>query len=225
MTTTRTHRIARYLLVILPLWCISCSAPKSNAWLAPHFTKPLTIAVLPLNNHSNDLRAEKLYREMMMNGLLDLGFTVAHNEDVVLMLRSKGLTDGGQLTGIPKSKLCKWLGVQAVFIGQIEKAQEFTTGVYNTKEFIVSQELWTTTEKLWTNRAETKSKTFAVSTQMAADAVIDRAAGRALRKIRGHPLQLVIEEAVYIVQLELPGKRVELSGWESRPVSTGEEIE
>lgn len=193
-----------------------CATTKRGGYRAPAFQSPLPVAVLPLDNMSNDLRAGLMFRELFKNSLQDLGFPVAKNGDVDFLLQRHGLTDGGQLRNIPSEKLCQMLGVDAVFMGTLEKASQLTTGAYNKKQVRANMRLFRRSDLLWADTAEAKTSNMALSGKAMGDAFVQRASGKALSKFNGHPLLMLTEQVIMELQQKLPGKRVMATGWEKR---------
>ena len=209
-------RYLRTLAVLSVALLLGGCATAPRGYKIPSFQSPLPVAVLPVNNMSNDLKAAEMFRALFKNSLQDLGYPTAKNGDVDFLLQRNGLTDGGQLTNIPPDQLCRMLGVDAVFMGTLEKANQLTTGVYNKKEVRASMRLYRLSELFWADTAEAKVKEMALSGKGIGDAFVKRASGRALAKFNGHPLFTLTEQAVLDLQRKLPGKRVTMTGWEKR---------
>lgn len=191
-----------------------CAA--SHGFRAPSFQSPLPVAVLPVNNMSNDLAAGTMFRELFKNSLQDLGYQVAKNEDVDYLLRQNGFTDGGQLSATTPENLCRMLGADAVFIGTLQKANQVTTGVYNKHVVRADMRLFKGGDLLWADTAEASVKDLRLSAKAVGDAFVQRAAGKALAKFNGHPLLMLTEQMILDLQRKLPGKRVMATGWEKR---------
>ena len=194
----------------------SCATTIKGGYKADSFQSPLPVAVLPVNNMSNDLKSAQMFRELFKNSLQDLGYAVAKNGDVDYLLQQNGLTDGGQLTNIDPERLCQMLGVDAVFIGNLEKASQMTTGVYNKKEVRATMKLFRRSDLLWADTAQATARDIGITGQAIGDAFVKRAAGKALSKFNGHPLLMLTEQMIYSLQKKLPGKRITPTGWESR---------
>ena len=197
------------------IFLVSC-ASTHGGYKVDSFQSPLPVAVLPVNNMSNDLKAALMFRELFKNSLQDLGYAVAKNGDVDYLLQQNGLTDGGQLTNIPPERLCQMLGVDAVFIGNLEKAGQLTTGIYNKKQVRATMKLFRRSDLLWADTAEASKKDFGISVKAIGDAFVKRVAGKALAKFNGHPLLMLTEEMVLDLEMKLPGKRITPTGWEPR---------
>ncbi|MFH0920881.1 MAG: GNA1162 family protein [Fibrobacterota bacterium] len=192
------------------------SATSRHGYKADSFFSPLPVAVLPVNNMSNDLKAADMFRELFKNALQDLGYPVAKNDDVDFLLQRNGFSDGGQLARVEPQQLCEMLGVDAVFLGTLEKANQLTTGVYNKKEVRASLRLYRGSSLLWSDTAEAVVKETRLSGKAIGDAFVQRASGKALSKFNGHPLLALTEQMIYDLQQKLPGNRIETTGWEPR---------
>jgi len=204
-----------FAVLSVAFYLASCASTRGG-YKADSFTSSLPVAVLPVNNMSNDLKSAQMFRELFKNSLQDLGYPVAKNGDVDYLLRLNGLTDGGQLTNIPPENLCRMLGVDAVFIGTLEKANQLTTGIYNKKVVRASMKLFQRSDLLWSDTAEASSRDFGLSAKAIGDAFVKRAADKALSKFNGHPLLMVTEQMVLNLEKKLPGKRIMPTGWEPR---------
>ena len=209
------HYFRWFVMLSVICFMINC-APAAHGFKVDSFQSPLPVAVLPVNNMSNDLKAGQMFRELFKNSLQDLGYAVAKNNDVDYLLQQNGLTDGGQLTNIPPEKLCGMLGVDAVFVGNLEKANQLTTGIYNKKEVRASMKLYRRSDLLWYDTASANSKDLGLSTKAIGDAFVKRISGKALAKFNGHPLLMLTEQVIYDLEQKLPGKRITPTGWEPR---------
>jgi len=204
------------VFALLLAGCASRRCFKSVGFKSTVFVSPLPVAVLPVNNMSNDLKAAQMFRELFKNALMDLGYSVAKNEDVDYILQHNGYTDGGQLSSTSPDNLCVMLGVEAVFIGNLEKANQLTTGVYNKNEVRADMKLYRRSDLLWADTAQAIAKNLKLSGKGICDAFIKRASGKALSKFNGHPLLMLTEQMILDLQRKLPGKHVASTGWEPR---------
>ena len=209
-------RYFRIFVVLSVAALLGSCAATHGGYKVDSFQSPLPVAVLPVNNMSNDLKSGQMFRELFKNSLQDMGYPVAKNGDVDYLLQQNGLTDGGQLTNIPPERLCQMLGVDAVFIGNLEKANQLTTGFYNKKEVRVTMKLFRRSDLLWADTADETKKDIALNTRAIGDAFVQRASGKALAKFNGHPLLMLTEQMIYDLEQKLPGKRITPTGWEPR---------
>jgi len=92
---------------------------------------PASLALLPLNNLSNNLQAPILVRKLLEARLRGAGFITTEAKAVDELLKGVGVTDGGQLAAVQPGKLGEVLGAQALLYGEVAKFGYTTLGVYN----------------------------------------------------------------------------------------------
>jgi hypothetical protein len=191
---------------------LSCG-PTFKGFKHTDFTKPMTLAIMPFNNMSNDFNAQTEFRELFFFGMIDKGYTLVPIPIVDSILLTIGISDGGQLSAIKTSELCRTLKVEGVVVGDITKAQQLTTGVYNKNCFGARLKIFAQDVLVWADSTEKCAKQLGLSKEAMADAVIKRTSGKMTQKVQGHPLQGFMEQVAYEFQNSMPGKRVEDSGW------------
>ncbi len=90
------------------------------------------VAVAPLENKSNDLDASEIIRGAFAEGIAQKGWNVVPASESDRMLREGlGISYGGQLKATTPEEVCRVLGVEGVFYGEVEEWNKTTTGVYN----------------------------------------------------------------------------------------------
>ena len=90
------------------------------------------VAVAPMENRSNDLSASDILRDAFVEGVARKGFAVVPVAESDRILRETlGISYGGQLPSTTPEEVCKALGVEAVFYGEVQEWSKTTTGVYN----------------------------------------------------------------------------------------------
>jgi hypothetical protein len=206
-------RLGTFAGVVVVLGLAGCS--RTLRAVDPSFNAPLSVAVLPLENQSNDLRASDEFRLLLSYGLQDRGFPIANPEDVEAFLRTRGILDGGQISRYTPEQYCAMLGTKAVITGVVEKASLKTLGIYNSNEFRVRLQMYVGGKLVWADTSEQIERSAAVSMNAIANKAIDRVADKALRKLRGHPLQNQMEQSTFELLAPFPGKKVEITGWEA----------
>ncbi|MEF3280888.1 MAG: CsgG/HfaB family protein [Elusimicrobiota bacterium] len=107
-----------YFLLIAFLY--SCSAPilKKDEGIVKSFTKG-TVAVLPFDNQSNDITAETMLRDMVVERFVKKGWIVIKNEIVDEKLKGAGIVDGGQLNMLKPQEISKLLEADYLCYGYI----------------------------------------------------------------------------------------------------------
>lgn len=90
------------------------------------------IAVAPMENRSNDIGASEIIRSAFVWAITQQGWNVLPTEESDRMLReSLGVAYGGQLASTTPGEVCRNLGVEGVFYGEIREWNKTTTGIYN----------------------------------------------------------------------------------------------
>ena len=90
------------------------------------------VAVAPMENKSNDLSASDIIRDAFVEGVARKGFAVVPVAESDRILRETlGISYGGQLPSTTPEEVCKALGVEAVFYGDVQEWSKTTAGIYN----------------------------------------------------------------------------------------------
>ena len=101
------------------------------------------VAVAPMENRSNDIDASEVIRSAFVGAIARKGWNVVPTEGSDRMLReSLGITYGGQLASPSPGEVCRNLGVEGVFYGEIREWNKTTTGIYNSVTVAASFELY-----------------------------------------------------------------------------------
>lgn len=119
-------------IIIIALLLSSCK----NLVKEEEKVYPLTrgsITVLPFDNMSNDLTAEDMLRDMVINEFRNKGWIVLSREEVDERLRTIGITDGGQLNGVGIKDLTTLFNTDYLCYGYINEFKLTNLG------FIVSR--------------------------------------------------------------------------------------
>lgn len=101
------------------------------------------VAVAPMENRSNDINASEIIRSAFVEAITRGGWNVIPTEESDRMLReSLGITYGGQLSSTTPGEVCRNLGVEGVFFGEVREWNKTTTGIYNDVTVAASFELY-----------------------------------------------------------------------------------
>jgi hypothetical protein len=124
----------------------------------PDATGP-RVAVAPMENRSNDINASEIIRSAFVEAISRGGWNVIPTEESDRMLReSLGITYGGQLASTTPGEVCRNLGVEGVFFGEIREWNKTTTGIYNNVTVAASFELYSRNgARVWQG-SDTQSK-------------------------------------------------------------------
>ncbi|MBC8415267.1 MAG: DUF799 family lipoprotein [Candidatus Cloacimonetes bacterium] len=197
------------------LFLLSCAGSK-YLYKDPSFKEPIPVAVLPFENQTTDIGAAELARLFFVIGMAEKGYTVLEYSKTDSILMSLGLTDGGQLPSISPEELHKELGVQGLLYGTLIDAQYSTYGISKKRKATIKIKLLQNGTRVWENQvSKSESGLGNILNPLAGlvEQVVDKAFEKAFAKYHGHPLEPVIEKAVYKLQDKMPGKRKVTSGW------------
>ena len=101
------------------------------------------VAVAPMENMSNDLSASDILRDAFVEGVTRKGYGVVPVAESDRILRETlGISYGGQLPSTSPGEVCKALGVEAVFYGDVLEWSKTTTGFINSSTVAASFRLF-----------------------------------------------------------------------------------
>ena len=101
------------------------------------------MAVAPLENRSNDLDASEIIRSSFAGEIARRGWNVLSLAESDRVLRETlGISYGGQLPSTTPGEVCRTLGVDGVFYGEVREWNKTTTGIYNKVTVTASFELY-----------------------------------------------------------------------------------
>lgn len=137
---------------------VGCAGAKVN-YVKPDFSAPDFVAMLPADNHSNDMTAPRSMIGAVASGLIGLGYFPISSPVQDEALREMGLTDGGQLNAFELSDIADKLGIEGLVKTQINNFTKVNIGFYispNVKGTISlydasGERLWEITSK-WTKK-------------------------------------------------------------------------
>lgn len=101
------------------------------------------VAVAPMENLTNDLSASEIVRDAFAAGVAERGYAVLPLPESDRGLRETlGISYGGQLPTTNPKDVCKALGVEGVFYGEVQEFGKTTTGFYNSATVEASFKLY-----------------------------------------------------------------------------------
>jgi len=130
----RAAAVSALILLSLLLSASGCGGrkevrPEPSPVLLPTGPK---VAVAPMENMSNDLSASDIIRDAFVEGVARKGLAVVPVAESDRILRETlGIGYGGQLPSTTPEEVCKALGVEAVFYGDVREFSKTTTGFFN----------------------------------------------------------------------------------------------
>ena len=198
----------------LLLWgCMGAKKPQA-IFIAPEFTGPMKVAVLPFENESLDIEAADVYRELFYLGIQEKQYTVVPMAEVDAKLKAMGISEGGQLAAFRKTDLQRKLGADALFFGDLKEVKYLTVGIKKEKTVVAYAALYRGNKKLWEDEKKHSEKEYSLSPVKALKTQLaTKLTETALKDYSGHPFYNHIQSCVYQLQDTLPGERIEKSGW------------
>lgn len=90
------------------------------------------VAVAPMENLSNDLDASEVIRKSFVDQIARQGWNVMPTDESDRLLREGlGISYGGQLGATTPADVCRTIGAEGVFYGEVREWVKTTAGVYN----------------------------------------------------------------------------------------------
>ena len=99
-------------------------------------------AILPFSDETTSIDGPPMIRTLLYESLKAAGYRLQPPEETDKLLLSHGLTQGGQLGAVDQAEICKWLGVERTFYGDIDEFGELVAGVYNRRTIKGRVTLW-----------------------------------------------------------------------------------
>lgn len=180
-----------------------CAATAPVARRSASF--PATIALLPLENQSLDLRAPELLRDLLDTYLSAAQFNLTDVNEAEEKLRGIGIQEGGQLNAVAPRKLGELLEAEALLYGDIETFNNANVGVYASRT--VKVRLWLvdakTGKKLWETEKSKANSELGLSKERAKSILVSGYANKAVENFMDNPLYPESEDVVRLLVREL----------------------
>jgi hypothetical protein len=126
------RRLAATLSIFALLAVSGCGGKDVRPSPKPVLHAGPKVAVAPMENLTNDLAASDIIRDAFAVTLSDRGYAVVPVLESDQALREAlGISYGGQLKVTTPREVCKALGVEGVFYGEVQEFGKTTTGFYN----------------------------------------------------------------------------------------------
>lgn len=197
-----------YVLVFGLVMVLQGCAVKPK-YLAGDYAAPQTIAVLPMNNQTNDMDGPEVVRKMMFDFLPQRGYHSIPLERIDTVLRENGITDGGQLRSMSHEKLGTILGVDGLIYGELIEFGDMNIGFYQKKVVKANFKMVeaATGNPLWEDERTASTKEFAFSADAAKKAFAKGLAKKVLGKVLNIHLKAEATKCVRQIVSTLPPNR------------------
>ena len=116
----------------LALLALAAGCGKVEFVVAPEFTAPTKVAVLPAGNEAVDTDGPAIFRRLITDKMIQKGYLVADAAQVDAVLLDKfDIENGGQLNAADPAELAEALQVDALVYSTITEWEKHTAYVYN----------------------------------------------------------------------------------------------
>jgi len=166
--------------------------------VAPEYVSAGKVALLPLDNESNDLDGPPFVRNLIFQGLAARGFQVLPLEPLDAALKLQGFTDGGQLRAVTPAKIGEWTGCDTILFSTLVNFDYINVGFYAQRRVTIFSRLVDakTGVKLWEAEREGTTRVVVADKKQAERQFEVQMAVKAVEKMTHLPLQVESRIAV-----------------------------
>ena len=174
--------------------------------IAPDYSPPPSIAVLPMSNESNDLRGPEYVRKVFVRGMESRGYSVQPIQETDELLKSKlGITEGGQLGSTIPPKVCETLGVEAAIYGNLIDFKYVNVGFYQNKSVEANFKMVAKNgQTLWEDQRNASKKEIQVDLKEAGKALARGLTEKMAGNLFDSPLYEQVHQLVRMALSTLP---------------------
>ena len=134
----------RYPLLSSVLLLLFFSCAEQAKFLAPDFTVPERIAILPTINYTSDVKGGIVIRHLFYEELADKEYCQLVDTDLIdSLLNLEGITDGGQISTVEDSALHRILRSDGLLYITLLECEYQTIGISSTKKVKANFQLFT----------------------------------------------------------------------------------
>ena len=187
---------------------LAAGCATSKVFVAPEYVAAGKIAVLPMDNQTNDLDGPALLRKLIYEGLVARGFQVLPTGPVDDQLKINGFTDGGQLRATTPQKIAEWTGADTLVYSTLENFDYIILGYYAQRHVKLMSRLvdGRTGIKLWEAEGDASTRAIATNTKQAQELAAVQLAIKFAEKLGHVPLRKESQLAVQRLLNTLPNR-------------------
>jgi len=155
----------KYFLLFILLIFVGCT-PKSDFILKATPSKsPAKLAILPVNNFTNDVAGGFVFRHVVYNHFKDYpqGYEIQNLEKTDRLLNEAGITDGGQLKFLYPIELSEILGVDGLLFVDVNELEFMTYPYYHTRAVKATFYLYNFEKLIWAKPIRVSIKYYGIS--------------------------------------------------------------
>jgi len=158
----------KILLVFILLIFVSCASRKELVLKATPYRTPTTLAILPVNNNTNDVAGGFVFRQIIYNHFSEnnLGYRIQNSEKTDKLLNEAGITDGGQLQFLKPIEICEILGVDGLLYIDLDELDLMTYPYYHNRSVQGTFMLYNFEKLVWVNPMRVAVKYYGLSSAL-----------------------------------------------------------
>lgn len=160
-------RYKLFLLFILLIF-IGCTSKKNFVLKATPSISPAKLAILPINNNTNDVAGGFIFREIVDNNFKqnNHGYDIQDLKKTDKLLNQAGITDGGQLRFLRPIELSEILGVDGLLYIDLDELDFMTYPYYHTRSVQGTFFLYNFEKLIWVKPIRIAIKYFGISSAL-----------------------------------------------------------
>lgn len=201
------------LLIIIAASLAACSSFKGGrkvdkGWVLSAENRNASMVVLPFENQTTSLIGHKMLRKMVFDRFSKKGYQTLTIKEVDEKLKSKGLTDGGQLPYISKGILKELFGPKIACFGTVETFTFQNLGFIVRKKVVLKIKIVSLADdRIIFEKTGTGSDTkFYFSKDEAKEAFVEQMALKLVSNMLKSPLKKEARKAIRKIFKKIPRK-------------------
>ena len=153
------------ILIFILLFFTGCSTKEEFVLKATPSKSPAKLAILPINNNTNDVAGSMVFREILYNNFKEYhkGYDIQPLEKTDELLNRAGITDGGQLQFLRSIELAEILGVDGLLITNLDELTFVTYPYYHVRAVKATFYLYNFEKLIWVQPIRSAVKYFGIS--------------------------------------------------------------
>lgn len=152
-----------FLLFFLLIF-IGCTSRKNYVLKATPSIPPAKLAILPINNNTNDIAGGSIFRKLIFKDFQqkNSGYEIQDLEETDKLLNEAGITDGGQLQFFRPIELSEILGVDGLLYIDLDELKFLTYPYYHTRSVKGTFFLYNFEKLIWVKPIRVTTKYFGI---------------------------------------------------------------
>ena len=144
---------------------IGCTPKEDFVLKAIPSISPAKLAILPINNNTNDVAGGMIFREVIFKQFQNNnnGYDIQDIKQTDKLLNEAGITDGGQLQFLRPIEICEILGVDGLLWIDLDELEFMTYPYYHTRSVKGTFLLYNFEKLIWVQPIRVAIKYFGIS--------------------------------------------------------------